>query len=160
MKTKKKQNENPEDISVCVSTPHTVHPILKTYFGYCFSKAALKYKAILNAELEVHGITSPQLGILKLLHVLGPVSQITLGQDMGIDKASMVKFIDGLEKKKWVQRIVDAKDRRIKLVGVTAKGADALKKLTVLHLKVAKEFLSPLNKSEQEQLQALLSRLT
>ena len=80
MKTKRKPAKTmasiaeSEETSLCASGPHAVHPILKTYFGYCFSKAALKYKAQLSKELEGHGITSPQLGILKLLHVLGPVS--------------------------------------------------------------------------------------
>jgi DNA-binding MarR family transcriptional regulator len=137
-----------------------VHPALKSYFGYAFVKAALKYKFMLSSELNSFNIVSPQLGMLKLLHVLGPVSQIQLGQEMGIDKASMVKFLDGLEKNKWIQRMTDKKDRRIKLVGVTTKGLEAIKKLTTIQQKVVKEFLSPLSKAEQEQLKDLISRLT
>ncbi len=159
MKTKKTQNNETSPCSPD-NTYGGVHPVLKQYFGYCFGKAALKYKSMLAKELESFGIVSPQLGILKLLQDLGPVSQITLGQDMGIDKASMVKFIDGLEKKKWVQRLPDAKDRRIKLVGITTKGLEAVKKLSTIHVNVAKEFLKPLSKSEQEVLKNLVSRLT
>ncbi|KYG64023.1 hypothetical protein AZI86_14545 [Bdellovibrio bacteriovorus] len=160
MKTKKKPTDNETSACSVEGRYNGVHPVLKAYFGYCFNKAALKYKSLLMTELEPLGLVSPQLGILKLLHVLGPVSQIALGQDMGIDKASMVKFIDGLEKKKWVQRLPDPNDRRIKLVGITAKGKDAVSKLSELHVKVAEEFLSPLTKAEQAQLKKLVSRLT
>ncbi len=54
---------------------------------------------MLSVEFDKQGLVSPQFGILRLLQLLGPMSQITLGQDLGIDKASMVKFIDGIEKK-------------------------------------------------------------
>ena len=160
MKTKKKQINETSACLSAITTYTGVHPVLKQYFGYCFGKAALKYKAMMTQKLESQGIVSPQLGILRLLQVLGPTSQIALGQDMGIDKASMVKFLDGLEKKKWIQRLPDSQDRRIKLVEVTTKGEEAIKKLTTLHLEVVKEFLSPLSKAEQEVLKDLVSRLT
>lgn len=137
-----------------------VHPLLKTYFGYCFSKAAQKYKSLLAKRLAAYKIVSPQLGIMRLLHLQGPASQISLGQDMNIDKASMVKFIDGLEKNRWVQRIPDRQDRRIKLVALTAKGADTLAELSEAHHATVAEFLAPLSKKERDQLQQLIGRLT
>ena len=137
-----------------------VHPALKTYFGYCFSKAVLKYKSLLTSGLEPFDIVSPQLGIMKLLSQSGPASQMALGQDMAIDKASMVKFIDGLEKKKWVRRVPDKKDRRIKSVEMTAKGNKMLQEISLVHARVAEEFLAPLTLEERKVLKGLLERLT
>lgn len=138
----------------------SIHPALKGYFGYCLVKSAIKFKYLLSQELSKHDVGGPELGIMRFLHLLGPMSQITLSQDLGIDKASMVKFIDSLEKKKWVLRAPDKKDRRIKLVGLTKKGEDALVKLTKIHKGVVENFLSPLNEKERAQLKELVSKLS
>ncbi|KHD87953.1 MAG: hypothetical protein OM95_11870 [Bdellovibrio sp. ArHS] len=137
-----------------------VHPALKTSFGYSFIKAAMKYRSMLSQELEKHKLVTAHIGILKLLNLFGPASQIGLGQDMGIDKASMVKFIDGLEKMKWVRRLPDKIDRRIKLVEITPKGSDGLKKILELHSRVTEEFLSPLPAKERKALHEVLNKLT
>lgn len=136
-----------------------VHPALKVYFGYCLTKAALKHKTMLAQQLDKYKIAGPQLGIMKLLQVLGPASQISLGQDLHIDKASMVKFIDGLEKLKYVRRVPDKKDRRIKLVELTEKGLSTLEKMTEIRKQVEEEFLSPLNNKEKQLLRELIGKL-
>lgn len=136
-----------------------VHPALKVYFGYCLTKAALKHKSMLAQELSKFKVVGPQLGIMKLLQIMGPTSQISLGQDMHVDKASMVKFIDGLEKQKFVRRVTDKKDRRIKLVELTEKGAKTLEILAEIRKQVEDEFLSPLTKKEKEALKEIISKL-
>lgn len=136
-----------------------VHPGLKVYFGYCLSKAALKHKSMLAVELDKYKVAAPQLGIMKLLQITGPASQISLGQDMHVDKASMVKFIDGLEKQKYVRRVTDKKDRRIKLVELTEKGSKALQTLAEIRVQVENEFLSPLTNREKDLLKEIVSKL-
>ena len=136
-----------------------IHPALKAYFGHCLVRVTLKYKAMMAKELAPHNIVGPQLGLMRLLMEAGPASQITLGQDIGIDKASMVKFIDGLEKKKWVRRVPDKVDRRVKLVELTPKGLEGLKTLAGAHDRVMADFLKPLSKSEQAVLKDLITKL-
>lgn len=136
-----------------------VHPILRVYFGYCLTKAALKHRLLLTERLSKFKLITPQLGIMKLLEVLGPTSQVSLGQEMHIDKASMVKFIDGLEQQKYVRRTTDTKDRRIKLVELTAKGLKDLKTLATIRQTAEDEFLSPLSEKEKAQLRELIAKL-
>lgn len=154
----KRKKDNQMCGSLMWETPG-VHPGLKVYFGYCLSKAALKHKSMLAKELDKYKIVSPQLGILKLLQIAGPASQISLGQDMHIDKASMVKFIDGLEKQKYVRRVPEKNDRRIKLVELTEKGAKALQTLAKIRQEVEDEFLAPLTAKEKEALKEIISKL-
>ncbi|KYG65358.1 hypothetical protein AZI87_12460 [Bdellovibrio bacteriovorus] len=137
-----------------------VHPALKTSFGYSFIKAAMKYRTMLSQELEKHKLVTAHIGILKLLNLHGPASQIALGQDMGVDKASMVKFLDGLEKMKWVRRVPDKVDRRIKLVELTPKGTEGLKKVLDMHASITSEFLGPLTAKERQILHEMLNKLT
>ncbi|UXR63623.1 MarR family transcriptional regulator [Bdellovibrio bacteriovorus] len=141
----------------CEST--FINPALKVYFGYCLNKAALKYKTMTAQALAHYGIVTPQLGIMKLLQIQGPKSQITLGQEMFIDKASMVKFIDGLEKIKYVRRIPASGDRRIKMVELTPKGQKGLEALVKVQKEMENEFLSPLTAKEKELIKEILPKL-
>lgn len=141
----------------CEST--SINPALKVYFGYCLNKATLKYKTMTNQALSHYNIVTPQLGIMKLLQIYGPKSQIALGQEMFIDKASMVKFIDGLEKIKYVRRLPDSKDRRIKIVELTAKGQKGLEELAKLQKELENEFLSPLTSKEKELIKEIIPKL-
>lgn len=113
----------------------------------------------MGRALLQHKIVGPQLGIMKLLQVQGPKSQIVLGQEMYIDKASMVKFIDGLEKLKYVRRVPGAEDRRIKVVELTPKGQKDLETIAKTQRQVEDEFLSPLSKKDKELLKEILPKL-
>ncbi|MFV8259328.1 MarR family winged helix-turn-helix transcriptional regulator [Bdellovibrio bacteriovorus] len=135
------------------------NPVLKAFFGYCLNKCALRYKDMMGRALLQHKIVGPQLGIMKLLQVQGPKSQIALGQEMYIDKASMVKFIDGLEKLKYVRRVPGAEDRRIKVIELTPKGLKDLNAIAKTQRMVEDEFLSPLSKKDKDLLKEILPKL-
>lgn len=135
-----------------------VHPALKEFFGYCLTKSALRYKALHNEALKKLNIQSHHLGILKVVES-GPISQIDLGAELGVDKASMVKCIDHLEKIGLVERRGDLEDRRIKNVGLTAKGAQLLKNAKKIRQQVEDNFLKPLNAEQQKTFRKLVSLL-
>lgn len=136
-----------------------IHPVLKEYFGYCLYKAALKYKSMFAKELEKYKMTGPQVAILKILQATGPLSQIALGHELQIDKASMVKFIDGLEKNKMVQRIPSKEDRRIKLVEVTSKGLQIFGSISKARQEAEDIFLNPLSAQEKKMLRQAVAKL-
>lgn len=136
-----------------------VHKALKPYFSYCLYKSALHLRERINTALADHGIIATQLGILRLLSELGPISQNELGQEMGVDKASMVKFIDGLEAKKLVTRAGSTKDRRVKFIHITKPGLKLLTEATRLRADTEDEFLAPLTATEKAQLRKILPKL-
>src|SRR6185437_7126454 len=74
-----------------------IHPELLKYVGYCFHKAALRMRSKIDAQLSPQGIVAPQFGMLALLEIQGPMTQNELGAYMKIDKATMVRLVDGLE---------------------------------------------------------------
>lgn len=156
MKTKKVKNSATHILFLDEST---VHPALIEFFGYGLSKIATRYKALHNEALKKHGVLSPHLGILKVLEMSGPISQIDLGAQLGVDKASMVKCIDHLEKRGLVLRKGDLKDRRIKNVGITTKGTQLLKNARKTRQAVEADFLSPLNPDQQKALRKFVSLL-
>lgn len=136
-----------------------VHPVLKEYVGYCLIKASAWLRAILNEALEGHQIQSHHLGILKVLEVSGRQSQIQLGDEMGFDKASMVKIIDHLEKEKLVERQPHPTDRRVKNVMITAKGVKLIKSSIEVREKVENLFFKDLSTDEQKVFRQLICRV-
>lgn len=136
-----------------------VHPTLQAYLGYCLYKAALTHRSKLDEALSDYGLIGPQLGLLCLLHSHGTSSQGDLGDAMSIDKATMVKLLDGLESQEFVKREGNPHDRRIKDVSLTPHGKKSFEKLLKLREIVEKDFLSVLSAQEQKQLREILPKL-
>ncbi len=136
-----------------------VHQSLKHYFGYCLFKVASKQKSLAEREVSKMGMQTIHLGILVILGDEGPMSQMELGESLGIDKASMVKLIDKLEKLKLISRKSDINDRRVNLLTVTDRGKKTAIKAKEIVLQVEKKFLLCLSDQEQANLRLYLSKL-
>jgi DNA-binding MarR family transcriptional regulator len=143
----------------CTADPTKVHPLLTQYFGYCLYKAAMQIKALMDDATGKIGITTHQFGILVLLYETGCVSQIELSHEMQIDQASMVRFLDGLEKVGLIQRQAQPGDRRVKLVDITKKGRQAFKKIKEKRLAIERKFLSKLTSHEQKTVKELVAKI-
>lgn len=116
------------------------------------------YTAVMQA-LEGSGLHAGQLAVLGALTDKGDMSQRQLGEVARIEKSSLVLFLDHLEEKGWVKRMVNPRDRRSHCVCLTAKGADKYRKLGPALQNVQDHFLAPLTTQEQAQLTNLLQRL-
>lgn len=136
-----------------------IHPALQEYFTYRFYKLALRLRAEVNEALEKHGILGIQLGLMRVLELEGHASQIALGRNLGIDKATMVKLLDDLEKKGMAQRVAVEGDRRVKHIRLTALGVRRLKEGTRVREQVEISFFGPLSKEERQMLDRCLTKL-
>lgn len=149
-----------KDCSIQDSGSSVIHPILKHYLTYRFYKTALRLRDEVNAALAPKGIIGPQLGILRILDSVGPHSQVQLGRSLGIDKATMVKLIDGLERPGFVRRVSLTGDRRVKRIQITADGVKQLRAGTKIRDGVESDFFSVLSQAEKASLDKILSKLT
>lgn len=136
-----------------------VHPALKRYLGYALFKTAVRMKTMLATRLNPFEILPVQHGIMRLLEETGPMNQASIGDSMGIDKATMVKLIDGLETLKYIKRTPSAEDRRAKFVSLTEKGTKVLTKLTDEVAKAEAELLAPLTETERKAFTAILDKI-
>lgn len=86
---------------------------------------------ISNIFLE-HGfnITPEQFLVMDALWNEGTMSQQQLALSIMKDKNSIVKLIDGLEKKELVQRVADKADRRQNLIELTPSAWEIKEKVT------------------------------
>lgn len=135
-----------------------VHPGLKSYFGYSLYKAGIIYRTLMEERyLNKYNLAAPECGILYVLSTGSSASnQLSLGQELGIDKATIVKMIDKLEKLKFVKREVDPTDRRSKLVSLTPKGAQTLEKVQGFKAEIEKLVFASISKEDEAALKRLV----
>ncbi len=74
------------------------------------------------------GLTTAQLCLLELLSGSEDPCQSAIAQQMGIDKSAILRQVDILEVKGWVERRVDPKDRRRKHLVLSRSGKAKLTK--------------------------------
>ena len=134
-------------------------PLLRDYFGYSLFKASARLRSLMDQALAKYEMQSHHLGIIKLLQLKGSISQIQIGDELGIDKASMVKLIDQLEKEKYVSRQTDKKDRRIKNIILTNKGIKTIQQCDSVKKNVETQFFSKLASEEVTLLKRLMPLL-
>lgn len=138
----------------------TVHPELKNFFGYSLYKAGIIYREIsVLRHVHLHNLNTPECGVLYVLSTGAVTNQLTIGQDLGIDKATIVKIIDKLEKLKLVKREVDPNDRRAKLLSITAKGRKIVEKVAEIKAEVEARIFSDFTKEEKDHLMKLVPKL-
>ena len=88
-----------------------VHNRFKQYIAALFVK-------------EGYNITPEQFLVLDTLWNEGKMSQQQIADTILKDKNSVVKLIDGLEKKEYLKRVANADDRRQNLIEITQSGKE------------------------------------
>jgi DNA-binding MarR family transcriptional regulator len=136
-----------------------IHPALKEAFGYRLMRAALKYRKSLLTLLDEFGINPPQLAILRVLSESDLLNQAELGKQLGHDKVTVVRIIDGLEELKFIKRISGITDKRERQIQITKAGRAVLARIKKKDAIREKEFLTPLTKAEALNLKKLIMKL-
>jgi DNA-binding MarR family transcriptional regulator len=132
---------------------------LTSRLGYLLKHAQLGL-AELNAEaLAPYGITGRELAVLLVLAGREPASQQEAAGRLGIDRTTMVAFLDTLEGKGLVARRPDANDRRKNVIVLTAAGDDMLRDATRASDEAERRFLAPLTRPAAEQLKRALNQV-
>ncbi|MGV8873752.1 MAG: MarR family winged helix-turn-helix transcriptional regulator [Rhodococcus sp. (in: high G+C Gram-positive bacteria)] len=85
-------------------------------------RAAQRLHSAVGAEAERHGLTLRDHIVLSALDKTHGLTQIELGQALGVDKTTLVAELDRLEKAGLVQRSVDPRDRRARIPALTPAG--------------------------------------
>lgn len=143
-----------------VSKGNRIHRALAHSFGYCLIRAATRFRTVLETELLTLQIGPPHLALLMLLENAGTTNQVRLGEELGIDKATMVKLIDLLERLKLVARKAGRHDRRENLVTITRKGSNLRQKGLAAVKKAERILLPSLDRRSLNQLRSSLAKLT
>jgi len=134
-------------------------PSLSLWTGYLLNRAAQQCRTYFDSLAEPLGIHGRHFSVLAVLGEGIPLSQVELGERLGIDRNTIVLLLDDLQGKGMIVRDRDPHDRRAHLVTLTETGRDVLARSTNLARRTNDEVLSPLSSEERDHLHALLSRL-
>jgi len=132
---------------------------LTTRIGYLLNRPALLFRERAAQILKPLGLIPPHFGVIATLESEGPKTQRALGALLRVDPTTMVWLIDHLEKAGLVRRGQHPKDRRAHLVELSPSGKAVYRQASIRLNALDAEFLSPLTKSEQDELRRLLMKL-
>ena len=120
--------------------------------------AARTGQELARRRLNPLGLSVQMCGVMNLL-AEGPVSQQKLGEQLGIDRTTVVELIDDLEKKGVVERRRNPADRRSYGLHLTARGRTVQKRATTAFDAAVDEFFGPLTSAERKALADMLTRM-
>ena len=140
-------------------TEEDLGPELSRRLGYLLKRARLKLEDLHEDHMGPSGVSGRELGILLLLDSQGPESQQQAATRLGVDRTTMVAFLDSLEERGLVARRPDPDDRRRNLVGLTAEGRKAMKRGKKASDRAEAELLADLGERDAAKLRELLSRI-
>lgn len=105
------------------------------------------------------GLDGRSLGVLMTLANAGPLTQQQLGQQLGIDRTTMVTVVDHLEADGWVVRHRRPPDRRGNRVTITDSGEAVLAEADGYLQACEDRFVGVLSEAERADLMTLLRKL-
>jgi len=98
------------------------------------------------------GLTRAQWSVLAHLSRNEGINQAALADILEIEPITLVHQLDKLEAAGWIERRLDAADRRVRLLFITATGRKILEKMQVLGAETRAEALARIPASEHEAL--------
>lgn len=104
-------------------------------------------------------MTSEQWGAITILLNDGPMTQGQLGERLRLEKSSVSRLTDGLERRGWVIRTKDAFDSRQRLVTTTPKALDTALHCETIARTILNEAQTDMTEDEMLATRSLLSRI-
>ena len=122
-------------------------------------RAAESVAARVEAPLGAIDLSVSQFGVLEALYHLGPLYQKDLAKKTLKSTGNITMVVDNLEKRGYVERLRDERDRRHYFVRITAAGKRLISAFFPGHVKRIVDEMSVLSKSEQAELGRLCKKV-
>src|SRR5436305_13097693 len=135
-----------------------IPPSLANRPGALLTVATRRAQELARLRLSPLGLSVQLCGVLNRLAV-APISQHDLGDQLGIDRTTMVELIDDLEKQRAVIRRRNPADRRSYALSLTPGGRALQKKAARAFDDVTDEVFAALKPAERKALSDMLRRV-
>lgn len=105
---------------------------------------------LVAVEMDKHetGLRIPQFGVLDFLLTNSQAVQTDLANHFAKDKSVMLRQLDEMEEAGWIERQMDANDRRRKNLVVTKSGQEIYKRASKHRSKVFAEVLEGISEKD------------
>ena len=115
--------------------------------------------SIFLQECRDFDLTPLQFAVLAALTQAGPIDQVRLGGLAALDRTTVSVVVRNLERRGLARRQVSDRDRRSKLIEVTADGRDLIGRAMSAVESAQQRIVSPLTPRERRGLIAILKKL-
>ena len=132
---------------------------LPTLLGFNIRRAQIALWRDFNRNVAEGDVRPGVFSALLLAHANPGIAQIEIGNQLGIDKASVVTLIDRMEDAGWVVRKRSTDDRRRQGIFLTPAGTRTCRSLRKEMIDHERKFVSRYTDQELRTLIALLRRL-
>jgi DNA-binding MarR family transcriptional regulator len=127
--------------------------------GYLLKHVHFALEQRTDAALAPFGLTSRDLGALRVIAGGGARSQQDVAGVLGVDRTSMVALLDALEQTGTVARRPSDLDRRRNVVELTQVGQELFDQAERVALAVEQDFTGPLGADGASELREALRNL-
>ena len=126
-------------------------------FGFLLHDVSRLLRKRFDRRARTIGLTRAQWFVMAHLARNEGLNQSALADILEIEPITLVHQLDRLENAGWIERRLDANDRRVRLLYLTELGRQILGKMQALGLETKAEAVSGLAAAEQD---ALIETLT
>lgn len=129
--------------------------------GYLTGVSSRLFSNILAMRFREAGIdmTAEQWGAIIMLLNGEAMSQAQLGEQLYLEKSSVSRLTDGLEKRGWIVRTQDPKDSRQKLITPTPMALDMAERCATIARTVLEKAQLGMTEDEKIDCRSSLSRI-
>ncbi len=129
--------------------------------GYLTGMASRLLSNMLAMRFQEAGIdmTAEQWGAIIVLLNGEPMTQRQLGEQLYLEKSSVSRLTDGLERRGWIVRTRDPKDNRQKFVTPTPKALDTAERCATIARAILEEAQLGMTGDEMLVCRSFLSRI-
>jgi DNA-binding MarR family transcriptional regulator len=120
------------------------------------SRFATKLSSLYDALLSPEGLTITQYSLLEDIERAGQLSHAALAEKVGMDRTTLTRNLRPLTRAKWVT-VGIGKDRRQRLLQLTAAGRRKLLRSLPLWEEAQRKFLSQIGTESLQELRTLLT---
>lgn len=113
----------------------------------------------LAPNLERHGLTFSQFGVMEALYHLGPLCLSELARKILRSGGNLTMVAKNLERHGFVRRVQDSTDRRVHRLELTASGKSLIRKVFKAHVSNLTRQMARLASGEQKELARLCKKL-
>lgn len=140
--------EDKDSLELLYSTP-----------GYLIRRCHQIAVAIFLEDSKSYNIRPLDFAVVCALGSCKEADQVTLSGLIGVDRSSIARLVDSLERKGLVKRKSSKKDLRVKRISLTKKGQSMLHKMTPTAKPIEERVLEPLTKTQRKQFMTCLKKL-
>lgn len=116
-------------------------------------------RRVTKTQAREHGLTGPQISVLKILEAMGDLSLTELSEKMSARNSTITGIVDRMERDGLVVRERSQSDRRVVLIRATEKGMSLASSVPVSAMEVFGAALRSLEDDDRRALRRILSTL-